>query len=79
MSFVQQCKIDVKKPPTEADLYNFLEAKVSAGMEVCTIRSNYSHLNLACQELYKEKLTKFPSLYHLVHSEKKKGPYKKKT
>lgn len=78
MQFVQEYKIAVKKPPSESDLYNFIEAKFSAGMVSSTIRSNYSHFNLACQELYKEKLAKFPSLYCLINFEQKKGPEKKK-
>ena len=33
---------------------------------------------MACQELYKEKLSKFPSLYRLINFEKKQGPPTKK-
>lgn len=42
-----------------------------------TVRTKYSHLNLACQELYKEKLSKFTSLYRLINFEKKGPPAKK--
>ena len=64
LSFVRMYKISEQKPPTESNLYNFLEAKFSAGMKSSTVRTNYSHIDLACQELYKEKLSKFPSLYY---------------
>lgn len=76
--FVQMKKIEISKPPTEADLYDFLKRKFDAGMKSSTIRSTYSHLNLACSELYKEKLNIYPSLYRLINSEAKKGPSTKK-
>ena len=73
LQFTQQYKISVGKTPSEADVYNFLEAKFAAGQVASTISTTYSHLNLACQELYKEKLSKFPSLYRLINFERKNG------
>ena len=53
---VSKYKIAINKPPTEDNLYDFLEEKFRAGYKSTTMRSNYSHLNLACDELYGEKL-----------------------
>ena len=78
LQFVQEYKIAVERPPTESDLYNFLNSKFSRGLKSSTVRSNYSHINLACQELYKEKIDKYPSLYRLINFEKKRGPPVKK-
>ena len=62
MSFISIYKISVNKPPTEKDIYDFLEVKLKSGAQRNTVRSYFSHLNLACQELYKigvEKLNSF--------------------
>ena len=66
LQFIQQYKISVGKTPSEADVYNFLEAKFAAGQVSSTVSTTYSHLNLACQELYKVGLDKLPSLCRLL-------------
>ena len=68
MSFINLYKISIVKPPTEKYLYDFLEAKMNTGLQSNTIRTYFSHLNLACQELYKVRLEKFLSLSQLINN-----------
>ena len=79
LTFVKKYKICIGKVPTEADFYDFLETKFDAGIVSSTLRSNYSHLNLAVCELYGGmKLAVFPSLYRFIKSAAKKSPCTKK-
>ena len=65
-NFVEKYGIVIGKPPTEDDLYDFLESKFKAGYKSTTMRSNYSHLNLACNELYGERLkVRVSSLFYI--------------
>ena len=78
-AFVQKYNISIGKVPKEADFYDFLEKKFDAGIVSSTLRSNYSHLNLAVAELYGGmKLGIFPSLYRFIKSAAKKSPCTKK-
>ena len=70
MSFIKQFNVSMAKPPTEKDFVDFLKAKLDAGSDSSTVRVNYSHLNFICIKLYKEKLSKFPSLKELIKSNK---------
>ena len=79
LAFVKKYDIAIGKVPREADFYDFLEKKFDAGIVSSTLRSNYSHLNLAVCELYGGmKLNIFPSLYRFIKSAAKKSPCTKK-
>ena len=67
MLFVKNFNTLVNKPPTEKNLYKFLEAKLDQGLQRNSLRVCLSHLKLACQELYKVQLDKLPSLNRLIN------------
>ena len=68
MSLVQKYNVCINKPPTEQNIREFLKSRMNGGMKNSTLRSNYSHLSLICQGLYKVKLSEMFCLADLTDS-----------
>ena len=61
--FVTMYGICLGNPPSYAHFYDFIERKFKEGKAAATINAYYSHLNMACRQVYARKVSEWKEVF----------------